>query len=682
MSNTISANFGAGPSDGLFTPDVLAAQATGRNVTKELNDRYVSGQITKEQYINAITTGTNGAGPVYDPTKGPVIDYGQGPQQLPVGASTDLSNLPALISQNNLAPLPVTPLQSSTGASSVSTTNAPAGVNSSLNALPGETYEQYQARLGAVQGGGTGTGFGTPQPFNPTGAINSGNLQNQQGLTPQTQQNSPTYDVSGLSDLFKMTPTEQTAQSYIQKLQDLNNQLTGQAAYQQAQEAAQGIPELLKTQNDLAAQLKAITNEAAAIPLQLQKEATGRGITDTILGRQQTSRLRDNAIQALGVSSLLAASQGNLALANDLVAKAVEAKFGPIKEQITAATNNLNLIMQSPQYSLEDKQRAFVQAQVQAQKQAQLDLAQSNQENIYKIALTAAQNGASATVLQQIQASTTPQQALEAASKAGVFTDTNVDTQVVEINGQKVLINSKTGQTIKSLGSSGSGGGGATAPGENPQLYSGLTSATATAVRGQVSQFKSEPTIQNFAVVQEGRNFASSIANNTTNPADDQALIYALAKALDPGSVVREGEYATAQKYAQSWVQAYGKGVTQALLGTGFLSETARTNIKKTIEQKYSASKTSYDNVYNQYVSKIGGLTGRSDGSKFLTDYVTSPANTLAGNSSGSYTPGTVVEYNGQRYTVGADGDTLIPLANTLAPAKKPFGSDLFTGGL
>jgi hypothetical protein len=160
-----------------------------------------------------------------------------------------------------------------------------------------------------------------------------------------------------------------------------------------------------------------------------------------------------------------------------------------------------------------------------------------------------------------------------------------------------------------------------TPAGENPQLYNGLSSKTATAVRSKASAFKAEPTIQNFAILQEGRNFATSMSNTTTNPADDQGLIYALAKVLDPGSVVREGEYATAQKYSQSWVNAFGKGVTQALLGTGFLSQEARANIKKTIEQKYKSSKVSYNNLYKQYTLGINNLTGRSDGDKFISDY-------------------------------------------------------------
>lgn len=222
---------------------------------------------------------------------------------------------------------------------------------------------------------------------------------------------------------------------------------------------------------------------------------------------------------------------------------------------------------------------------------------------------------------------------------------------------------------------SGSGDGGGD-PGDNPQLYSGLSTKTATAVRAKVGQFKAEPVVQNFAVIQDGRNFASSIATNTKNPADDQALIYSLAKALDPGSVVREGEYATAQKYAQSWINAYGKGVTQAIAGTGFLSQTARENIKKTIEGKYTSSKRSYDNLYKQYESGVNSLTGRSNGSQFLIDYATAASAAGGGDQGGdnapSANPGDIVEVNGSKYVVGPDGDSLTPY--TEPTRSSPFG--------
>ncbi len=131
--------------------------------------------------------------------------------------------------------------------------------------------------------------------------------------------------------------------------------------------------------------------------------------------------------------------------------------------------------------------------------------------------------------------------------------------------------------------------------------------------------FDNEAVVKNFNVLNEAHEFVSSISNDTKNPVDDQGLIYALAKALDPSSAVREGEYATAQKYAQSLTQSYGKSVTQALNGTGFLSTDARKNIKATIESRYTASKKNYENVYNQYQKRI--VDAQNGQGNSLTDY-------------------------------------------------------------
>lgn len=162
------------------------------------------------------------------------------------------------------------------------------------------------------------------------------------------------------------------------------------------------------------------------------------------------------------------------------------------------------------------------------------------------------------------------------------------------------------------------------------QLYDGLSPSTATAVRAKVTKFSSEPIVTNFGTIQEGYNFAKSIPSTTKNPTDDQALVYQFAKIMDPGSVVREGEYATVQKYAQSWIGAFGKSISQAINGTGFLSPAARENIKKTIESRYIASKNSYDSLASSTAQSINNLTGRDNGTKFLTEYTYTPPTTQA----------------------------------------------------
>lgn len=191
----------------------------------------------------------------------------------------------------------------------------------------------------------------------------------------------------------------------------------------------------------------------------------------------------------------------------------------------------------------------------------------------------------------------------------------------------------------------------------------GLNTAQINSTINQIAgSFDNEPIVKNFNLINEGYQFAKSLSNTTTNPSDDQALIYAFAKAMDPTSVVREGEYATVQKYAQSWVSAYGKSITQAVNGTGFLSTEARTNIKKTIEQRYNASKQNYQNVYDQYQQRISNVQG--GGFNTLTDYSTnnqaaSPLDDLADdiNTSGS-------QYNTREELINA----LIPLYKELTP--------------
>lgn len=142
-----------------------------------------------------------------------------------------------------------------------------------------------------------------------------------------------------------------------------------------------------------------------------------------------------------------------------------------------------------------------------------------------------------------------------------------------------------------------------------------------TQISAKTRAFDSLPLVKRTQTMAEAVDFVTTMKSTTTNPTDDQALIYAFAKAMDPESVVREGEYATVQKYSQSWVQAFGKSVEQAVLGKGFLTPTARENMKRTIRAKFAAARTQYDNVRRSYASQINRLTGAQDGDDYLTDF-------------------------------------------------------------
>lgn len=301
--------------------------------------------------------------------------------------------------------------------------------------------------------------YGTP---NAVQTINSKTLNPGPEYKYFSPNPTPVPSTDGLDSNYATPPLtatdpEQAAQNESDKLQTLNNELVGKSADQTAAESAAGIPQLNQTQQDLKTQILQLKNEALAIPQQLQLDSTARGITAGGLAPLQTARLRTNAIAALGASSLLDATNGLLASAQTKADKAVAAKYDPIQEQIDAATKNLDLILKSPSYSLADKNRAQAQLDVQKQKQAALDTAKKNTSDVNAVALEAAKNGADALTLQKIMGSTDQASAIAAAGKN---LEAPASTSVVESNGHNVLINSKTGATIKDLGPKAAPGGG------------------------------------------------------------------------------------------------------------------------------------------------------------------------------------------------------------------------------
>ena len=150
---------------------------------------------------------------------------------------------------------------------------------------------------------------------------------------------------------------------------------------------------------------------------------------------------------------------------------------------------------------------------------------------------------------------------------------------------------------------------------------SGLPPRVQRQVDAQAKGFDSQPVTKRTQVMAEAVAFAKALKPTTKNPADDQALIYAFAKAMDPDSVVREGEYATVQKYAQSWAEQFQFNAARVFSNTAFLTPEARANMKATIEARYQAARSQYDNVRREYGARISRITGQPDGESYLIDY-------------------------------------------------------------
>lgn len=135
------------------------------------------------------------------------------------------------------------------------------------------------------------------------------------------------------------------------------------------------------------------------------------------------------------------------------------------------------------------------------------------------------------------------------------------------------------------------------------------------------NQFDTEATVKRYNAVAEGYTFAKNLNTSISTAATDQGLIYAFAKAMDPDSVVREGEYATVQKYSQSWAEKFGFDVQRMYSNVPFLTKEARNNMVATIKAKYDSIYPSYKNIRKYYTDRIDDILGTGAGEDYITNY-------------------------------------------------------------
>lgn len=91
----------------------------------------------------------------------------------------------------------------------------------------------------------------------------------------------------------------------------------------------------------------------------------------------------------------------------------------------------------------------------------------------------------------------------------------------------------------------------------------------------------------------QGFAITKSFDVNTKNPYDDQALIFSFMKTLDPGSVVREGEFNTAARNS-SMLNSVAAGWNKAITGEGMLTVPQRQNILNTMKKLHAEKSALY----------------------------------------------------------------------------------------
>ena len=170
---------------------------------------------------------------------------------------------------------------------------------------------------------------------------------------------------------------------------------------------------------DLENQLRTIIAQQKAIPLQLQEEARGRGITVGGLRPLETARLRTNAIRALGVSATLQAAQNNMATALDLIDRSIELEFGQQEAELARRREQLSFVRED--LSAAEKKRAVALDRALDREEQEIEEQKRVRTQVQNMAIQAAQAGADAQTIRAIQNARTIEDATLIANESGAF---------------------------------------------------------------------------------------------------------------------------------------------------------------------------------------------------------------------------------------------------------------------
>jgi len=209
------------------------------------------------------------------------------------------------------------------------------------------TFNEEQKR--ALQGAASlGTGINTinTSQLAPSGSLNLPSF-------PQTNPQELMGTIKSIPEIMtnQVLPEQQLQDTFRGEILRSLDTLGGRGEATIKAEEAAGIPTQQKQLMELSSGIRSLQAEALAIPLQIQEEFTGRGATMGGAEPIQTSRLRQNAIKSLSLSAQAQAVQGNIALAQQQVDRAIELEFAPEERR-------LNWLKQAYEFNREDLDRA------------------------------------------------------------------------------------------------------------------------------------------------------------------------------------------------------------------------------------------------------------------------------------------------------------------------------------
>lgn len=188
-----------------------------------------------------------------------------------------------------------------------------------------------------------------------------------------------------------------------------------------------------------------------------------------------------------------------------------------------------------------------------------------------------------------------------------------------------------------------------------PKLSSSINSnQTIDNERALFNQFNGEPIVKDYNTILAKKQSVDSIIESKLGGPGDLAIVYEFMKGLDPTSVVRETEYASAAKSGNIFAGAFSKFNGYLKPNGGFLPDSVKSSFQSIVDSKLKVQQKLYDNVKKQYEDIA--LRQRLNPKNVVIDYGVANKKT--------YTPGSTIHNNGILYLVGIDGESITPIGN------------------
>ncbi len=152
----------------------------------------------------------------------------------------------------------------------------------------------------------------------------------------------------------------------------------------------------------------------------------------------------------------------------------------------------------------------------------------------------------------------------------------------------------------------------------------GLPNNIATQVDKLSASFDASPIVKNYNEVQNKKLSVDSILKSGVKGPGDLSVVYEFMKALDPTSVVRESEYASASKSGNLFQGIYARFNGYLKEGGGFLPDNVKKDFQSIINQKFQVATEQYQNLREETGKKIDRkIAGYDDsaGTDYLTDH-------------------------------------------------------------